>query len=102
MPPNARRMRNPYLLVVTKDVTSEMTPKPTKPAMNTIHAGKRSDSRPANKRREAKVSEYAVMIYRSACPGGTWTYPDDLGYLELYIHSDLGDGNTDSRNITSM
>jgi hypothetical protein len=45
------------LFVVTKLVMSESTPRAMNPPSKTNWAGKRSLSRPANRRKEANVSE---------------------------------------------
>jgi len=64
IPPMPRRIKNPYLLEVTKELTSEMIPSAAKPNSKTTEAGNRSDSRPAKSRNAAKQSEYDVMIWR--------------------------------------
>jgi hypothetical protein len=62
IPPRPRKMRNPYLSLVTKLVMREKIPRPANPASKTIDAGNKSESRPENNRNAAKQSEYEVMI----------------------------------------
>jgi len=57
IPPMPRRIKNPYLLDVTKELTSEMTPSAAKPNSKTTEAGNKSDRRPAKSRNAAKQSE---------------------------------------------
>lgn len=63
IPPSPRTIRKPNLLVVTKELIKDMTPRPVNPSSNMITAEKRSDRRPANRRNEANVREYDVRIW---------------------------------------
>ena len=63
IPPMPRRIKNPNLLVVTKDVTIDATPSMAKPSSNMTDAGNKSLSRPAKRRNAAKQIEYDVMIW---------------------------------------
>lgn len=55
MPPSPRKIRNPNLLVVANELARDAMPRPMKPHSKMIAAENRSESRPANKRNEAKV-----------------------------------------------
>lgn len=67
MPPSPRRIKNPYLLVVTNETTRLSTPSETNPVIKTYWAWKISESLPANRRKAAKQSEYLLC---QACEGG--------------------------------
>lgn len=97
-------MRKPYLFSVTNEVMREMTPRPVKPTSKMMVAGKRSDRRPAKRRRAAKQREYEVMIWHLAkafvLEGRT--HPGNLIDLETQIDPDLGDGQTDPADIADV
>jgi len=57
IPPIPRRIKNPYLLEVTKEVTMDITPRAKKPISKMTDAGKRSLRRPAKRRNAAKQIE---------------------------------------------